>query len=401
VLAAHVCRRATDAFAPPSSGLARATPVLLAGTFLATPLFGTTMVDGELLAVPVVLVGLVALVHAYAAGSARARTAWALLAGIAAAAAPLVKQNVLDVLVVATVLVAQRLWHREGRAALQLVVGFVVGAGLAASVCLLWAAQRGTQPGPLWDALVTFRAQAAEVIDQSSNGDSSGRLLLLLAAAAASAAPFVLVALTLRLRRPSAAPARPDLRLSAVALLLWEVVAIGAGGSYWLHYLIGLVPGMVLMAVAAAQRPESWRRTTAATLAAAVFSAAVATIGVAAFRPAWPTDTAIAAYLRSHGTPSDTVVVGFGHPDIVWDSGLRSPYDELWSLPVRVRDPNLTDFRRVLDGPDAPTWVVVSGSSLGTWGVDATSAEKVLAQRYRQQTTIGDYVIYRQRAGAG
>jgi hypothetical protein len=402
LLAGHLCRRATDGIAAPST-LARATPVVLAGTFLATPLFGTTMVNGELLAVPLVLVGLVALVHADGPGSARTRTAWALMAGLAGAAAPMVKQNVVDVVVVAAVLIAQRLRHRQGREALRLGLGVLTGAGLAACACLLWAEQHGTGPGPLWNALVTFRAHAAEVIDHSSNGTSSGRLLLLLAAAGASAAPLLLAALALRLRRPlhPNGRARPDLRLPAVALLLWEVAAIGAGGSYWLHYLIGLVPGMVLLAVAAAQRPESWRRTTTVALAVSVFSAAVTTVGVAASQPADPTDAAVAAYLRAHGTRTDTVVVGFGHPDIVWDSGLPSPYDELWSLPVRVRDPRLADFRRTLTGPGAPTWVVVSGTSLATWGVNATSAQQVLERRYRQQTAIGDYVIYRLRAAAG
>jgi hypothetical protein len=398
LLAGHLCRHATRDVAPPPSTLARATPVVLTGTFLSTPLFGTTMVNGELLAVPLVLLGIVALMHAHGRGSPRSLALCAVAAGAAAAAAPLVKQNVLDVLVVAAVLVAQRLRHRQGRQALLLAVGVVAGAGLTTGNCLLWAEARGTEPGLLWDALVTFRASAAEVIDRSSTGSASGRLVLLVTAAAASAAPFLLVALALRMRRPMPPHGpTPDLRLPAAVLLLWEVVAIGAGGSYWLHYLIGLVPGMALLAVAAAQRPESWRRVTAVALAVAVFSAAVNTVTTATSLPSDPTDSAVAAYLRAHSNPTNTVVVGFGRPDIVWDSGLRSPYDELWSLPVRVRDPRLTDFRHVLAGPDAPTWVVVRGTSLATWGVDATAAERVLERRYRRQTTIGDYVIYRMR----
>jgi hypothetical protein len=76
---------------------------------------------------------------------------------------------------------------------------------------------------------------------------------------------------------------------------------------------------------------------------------------------------------------------------------MRSPYAELWSLPVRVRDPQLVQLTHVLSGRRAPTWVVVNGTSLGTWGVDASAAQNVLEADYRPATTIGAYVIWRQR----
>ena len=50
-----------------ATGRPSAVPVLVAGVFLTTPLFGTGMVNGELLAVPVVLVGLLALVRSWTA----------------------------------------------------------------------------------------------------------------------------------------------------------------------------------------------------------------------------------------------------------------------------------------------------------------------------------------------
>ena len=68
-------------------------------------------------------------------------------------------------------------------------------------------------------------------------------------------------------------------------------------------------------------------------------------------------------YLRDHAAATDGVVVGFGHPDIVAGSGLTSPYENLWSLPVRVRDPHLAELRDVLAGPDHPHWVVVAGKA--------------------------------------
>jgi hypothetical protein len=371
-------------------------PVVIAGVFLATPLFGTAMVNGELLAVPVALAGVYALVRACIA-SERAAVGWGLAAGLAAAAAPLIKQNVLDVLVVAAVLVAPMLRGRERRRALVIAATVLAGAGIGTGACLVWAETRGTEPSLLWDAVVTFRRDAMVVIQQSSTAPTSARFLALLSALALSGAPLVLVVLALRTRGPvPACGARlPDLRLAAGGLLLWELLAVGAGGSYWLHYLIGLVPGLVLLAIAAVQRPPSLQRITTAVIGAAGLSALVATVGSATTSPLFSNDARVSSFLRAHSTSSDSVVVGFGHPNIVYDSGLHSPYDLLWSLPVRVLDPDLRHLTVLLRGALAPTWVVVDGSSLATWGVDARTAERVLDARYSPDVNFGPYVVWR------
>src|SRR3954451_8161422 len=80
----------------------RSAPVLTAGTAavcVATPLFGGTVVDGELLGVPFVMAGLLAFVAAAASRSQGRALALALAAGSAGALAVLVKQSLLDVLV--------------------------------------------------------------------------------------------------------------------------------------------------------------------------------------------------------------------------------------------------------------------------------------------------------------
>jgi len=379
-----------------ATGRQTVVPVVVTGTFLATPLFGTGMVNGELLAVPLVLAGLVALLHAWTSAGRRA-LAWAALAGAAAAAAPLVKQNVVDALVVTGVLVLQGLRSATRRHTLALAAAVLAGAALATVGCLLWAEARGTEPSLLWDAVVTFRGQAAAVINSSSSDSTFQRFLHLVAAAAMSGAPVLLVVMVLRLRRRTEAGGAPDLRYPALVLVLWELAAVGAGGSYWLHYLIGLVPGLTLVSIAAAQRPLVLRRWTAAVVALTCVSAGVATAIAADNIPRYASDAAVAAYLRAHGRPGDTVVVGFGHPDIVWDSGMRSPYDLLWSLPVRVRDPRLQQLTQLLSGPQAPTWVVVDGTSLATWGVDATTAQTVLDERYRPAAAAGAYEIWKLR----
>jgi hypothetical protein len=307
----------------------------------------------------------------------------------------LVKQNVVDGLVVAGVLVLQDLRVGNRRRTLALATAIGTGAALSTLVCLLWGEVHGTEPTMLWDAVVTFRGEATAVINSSSTDSTFHRFLELIGAAALSGAPVLIVVMLLRLRGKPAAPGPPDLRYPALLLLLWELVAVGAGGSYWLHYLIGVVPGLVVLCVAAAQRPGRLRRWTVGAVGFACLSAGIATVTAAVNVPLYSADAAVATYLRSHGTPKDTVVVGFGHPNIVWDSGLQSPYPQLWSLPVRVRDPLLLHLSRVMSGPRAPTWIVVNGSSLATWGVDATAAQAVLDKRYRPAATIGDYEVWR------
>jgi hypothetical protein len=105
-------------------------------------------------------------------------------------------------------------------------------------------------------------------------------------------------------------------------------------------------------------------------------------------------DAAVVDYLRAHAQAGDSVVVAFGHPNIVHDVGMASPYSELWSLPVRVRDNRLVDLTAVLDGVSRPTWVVVSGAGLATWGVEVDTAQAHLEERYERVASIEGYVIY-------
>ena len=101
------------------------------------------------------------------------------------------------------------------------------------------------------------------------------------------------------------------------------------------------------------------------------------------------------AWLDAHVQPGDTGMVAFGGANILRATGLSSPYPDLWSLPVRVHDPELTDLGSLLSSPERPTWLIVAGTSLGTWGVDATAADRIMAEHYSAATTAGDWTIYR------
>ena len=352
---------------------------LAATAFLGTPLFGTRIVDGELLASPLVLAGLAALL----ASSGRPRAPAAglrVVAGALGAAAFLVKQSMLDVFVVAAVLVVDDVRRRGVRSAGVLLLAVVAGA-LGTTVAVVAAAQsRGTTGSGLWGAVVTFRFAADSLLGFSAPRLSGLVRPVVLSGAIAVAG--VAAGACLAGRNESCAPRLPW-RTAALVLCAWELVAVLAGASYWSHYLVGLVPGLVLLVAVACRTPGRVARGILAATLGYVALAATVSWSEHASEPSAPgADQRAATYVRDHARPGDTVVVAFGHADIVHDSGLGSPYAYLWALPAFVRDPRLLRLDRLLVSRSAPggslpvaTWR--SGGDPGScWSTSSTATTR-------------------------
>lgn len=374
----------------------RSGPVMGAATALVlldTPLFGALVVDGEMLAVPFVLAGLCCIIRASHPGISRR---WWLLAGCSAMAAGLVKQSLLDVFALAAAVLVWRLVRVSRRAAI--VDGLVFAAGalvvLGASLAVAWL--HGTAPAGIWDAVVVFRGEASDVIATHASPATGHRARLLAWRWLASGAPILLA---VALIRKIGQPQHTDLPLGwlAGALLGWEALGVVAGGSYWPHYLIGTVPGTVFVLARALAGGASVRRYVAALSACAVSLLVVLGYLLVTGPHRTPGVPEVEAWLDAHARDGDTGVVAWGHPEILANAGLHSPYRELWSLPVRVRDPELRELTRVLRGPDRPTWFVVGGPDLTSWGIDASRAQPVLDARYIEEEQIGRWRIFRVR----
>jgi hypothetical protein len=379
--------------AAPTSGIVAVLPAATAAVFVATPLFGGTVVNGELLGLPFVLAGIAAALASLRTPDRTSALVWAGAAGAAGATAFLVKQSILDVFVfVLAVAIARR-----RPAGVRLVAGVVCGAAVTTAV-VLWAADvRGTGAADLWHAVVTFRGEASSVIARSATATTAGRLAGLLLALLGSGAVLLAGALAWAARRrlrpaPGSGDLGIDLRWPAVVLLGWEAFAVLAGGSYWLHYLMGVVPGLVALAAAAAQRRPKLGAFAAAYGIAAVST--VAAVGWVVVNPIDRPEAPVITYLADHARPGDTGVVAFGGANILEAAGLESPYPYLWSLPVRVRDPELLELAAVLAGPEPPTWLVVSGVSLKSWGIDDAAAEQYVDARYDLAARAGRFTIY-------
>jgi hypothetical protein len=379
---------------------------VVAAVFLSTPLFGTAEVNGELLATPLVLSGVVVLVASLRASAPTSVCTWAFLAGVLGISAALVKQNLLDVFVfaaVVTIIGARPRFRRGVRPdVVSRAIACVAGAVVALAVALWFAALHGTPPAGLWDALVVFRLDAITLIRSSASEETNRRLIGTVLSFVLSGAALVAVTSVVALRRPvdSASRRELDLRAAAVAVLAWEGVAAALGGSYWLHYLIALVPGLVLVTVT--RPPAGDRRTTAASWSlglAAASTLAVALWGVA-HPPTAGADQKVSDYIAQRAQAGDSIVVAYGHPNLIEATGLSSPYPFVWSLPARVSDPRAATLTRVLRGSRAPAWVVVGGASLGTWGIDPAMAQRVLDADYLPVAVVGDWHVFRHRSPA-
>lgn len=387
LLAHHLGRSVTRDLSP--------WPATLALALVALPFGGGLEVNGELIAAPLVLLGLVAALRAINEPERDRRWWMWVAAGALGAAAAMVKQNFLDVLVFSTVLILVNAWSQQGtpgllRRATAELTAVGLGAAAAGTAIVLGALTRGTTPAGLWDAIVVFRFDASKVIASSATSATDVRLQDLLLAMCASGS----VALILLFAAHVARQWRQPLVMATAALLAWELFGVLAGGSYWLHYLVGLLPGLVLAVALVVSRTGLLGRAARTVVSYAAATALVTAPAALLLSPASHEVPPAASWLKQHAQPGDTATLLYGAPNILQSAGLSSPYAQLWSLPIRVRDPDLAQLESVLRGPDAPTWLLAS-HDLETWGVSPTRAFAVVTARYESVTTVDGYTVYR------
>jgi hypothetical protein len=312
----------------------------------------------------------------------------------------MVKQNFIDVYVFALVAFAVMWGRREGT--LRVFLGFVAGSVAALIAVVASAVIRGSFITGLWEAVVTFRFHATSLIGFEI-GDSRAERISVPTAAVVFSGAAALLALTVVMVHTTHGRQHPRvgrLALPATAMATWEIAAVVLGGSYWLHYLTGLVPGVVLLVILAGSLER--RRVL---LTTGVALAGVANACIWAYRIADPPqareDARVAAYLRQHAQPDDGLLVGFGHPNVYVDAELRGTYPYMWSLPTRVNDPELQLAKQVLSGPDSPRWFVVHEDTPVYWEKDARAARRYVEANYVRHRAVGEWHVWERRPAAG
>lgn len=341
------------------------------------PLVGVGTATGELLGLPLVLGGVVLALRSVQQRDRWHAVALAALAGASGGTAICVKQSLGGGLVFTGVLlVAATVLGRLGpRRLVATLVAAGVGAAVPALLCLGWAVGAGVEPDTLWYAAATFREDASVVLATQPVGaplDRAGVLVL-----AALAAGLVLVVGGFVVHAPGEWSDDPTVTSAVAAMLAADLAALVVSGSYWRDYLYALVPSTALAAALLARRRPSRRGTAmrgAVTLSAV--STVVCTVGWGALQvsgaQAYPErDTALG--LRAAAEPGDTLTVFGGRADVQLGSGMTSPYEHLWSLPMRTLDPDLARLRALVVSPERPTWLV-EWVDFGTWTPEAGTA---------------------------
>ena len=327
----------------------------------------------ESLGVPFVMVSCWLSLEALHARPGRTRNLYALGSGVAGALAIGMKQNLIGGAVFGVVLLAVAL--RTRRLSLS-EAGTVAGAavtGFAAPLLVVvgWVLATGVELHTLWETLYGFRGEAFQVIQDGSMAAPMQRLGELITLFVVTGIAVVLAWFVGGFR--AALTTHPEASVAALVMVLLDILGLLLGGSYWTPYLTALFPGaLVAVAVMTSAAHPVARRGMQVVVIACVASLVVScldwTVGHLQGRTA-PTANYVGHAIAESARPDDTIVVLYGRADVVLASGLRSPYEHLWSLPARTLDPGLDQLRALLVSDDAPTWVV-AWTALNSWDID-------------------------------
>ena len=369
---------------------------VVTAALMCSPALAADQADGEMFALIFVTGSIVAVLKGRQALGRGAVHGYGMLAGALAATAPLVKQNFLDAFVFAAVLLVVTARRDQGRRAQVVVLagGFGAGALIPLAVMAAWVLLEGVEPQLVWSDLVTFRAQAADVLASSHRSAPLQRAqALVLVAVVSSAVPIIVVWSAWLLRRPR--PLRAE-HWALLALVGWSTIGIAAGGSYWLHYLQAAVPGVALAAGLVIADRHTWR---SPMRVLALWAVGVSLVGVIATALVYQT-TARAWYpqligwwVAASAEEGDTIVVAYGNPQVVEAADLATPYPYLWSLQMRTLDPEQRQLERLLAGPSPPTWFVVL-NGVNSWDIDDDSRlRELLDERYEPAAEICGYEV--------
>ena len=367
--------------------------------FASSVLLEAQTLDGELIAATFVAVSVAALLHAVGVSSSRNQLVLlGVLAGVTASAAVLMKQNFVDAFVFAAVLLAagvatrtNRLTYRP-RTVLTIAGAFAAGATVPLVLAAAWASSQAGL-GALGYAMYGFRSDATAVMANWSWAAPERRLDLL-AHAAVQSGLLVLLVLVVVVHRARLRHVDP-LAWAIAATLGLEVFGVLAGGNFWLHYLIALIPMVALTAGLSVNRPTPlWRWTRVLIVACAAATAWQSP--VAAISSVHQPDAAYTTgrWIAASAEPGDTLVVPYTHANVISASGLTPGYPYSWSLPVRTLDPKLDLLTRTLSGPAAPSWVV-PWDPADTWGLDPGGrVDAALSAHYRPVSAVCGHTVW-------
>jgi hypothetical protein len=310
-------------------------------------------------------------------------------AGLVGMSAALVKQSFVcglafGLAVVLTAAVSRQLtWPRAVRG----LAALGAGAATAVAGVLLWAVLHGIDLADLWFAVVEFRVLAADVTASTGMSASAHRVDTLMTAFLASGLVLFVVLFSVAAPELVRSPRTRPHAVGVAVVLGIALVSVVAGGSWWRHYLVQLVPFAVLTAVLLTGTRQRWARSARVVVLVTAACSLVATAAGAYAEDSPEQQVRVGRYLAAAAEPEHTGLVTWGHPEVLLYARLTSPYPYLWSLPARTLDRDLEQLLRVVRGPRPPTWIV-QWRSFESWdGRGHRRLARAVEQRYRMVAT--------------
>ena len=387
---------------------------LLTAAFLVTPQIDATAVKGEILGVPLILASCLLSLRALRQRSVLA----AGVAGLVAMTAVGLKQSLVGGLVFGGVLLFVALLTKQlaGKDVLRMAGAALLGAAIPVAATIGWALAVGVKLSTLEYAVIGFRSDASAVILSQSNEANIERAWSLVELFATTGMVLVLVWGLVRL--PGALRRATPPTVAVLVMLVVDATVLCLSGSFWAPYLFTLIPPLVMLWACvrvvnlpheddvALDRPArgTWFPRVETVL---VSACVISTLGTLVAWPVtvWhngspPRQYEVGRAIAEVAAPDDTLVVYGGRADLQWASGLDSPYEHLWSLPMRTMDPELATLRALLEGPDAPEWFVGVVTPQAWDGLGERGIADVLAERYEDAGTWCGGIVVRRLAGA-
>ncbi len=318
------------------------------------------------------------------------QTRFVFAAGVAAMSAVLVKQSFLDAGFAGVVFVAvSAASNRAVR--LRWPAAYVAGAAIPLVVVLVWLAAARVSVSYFAYTMFGFRLDLLHTLADSSLPLHVRFRQLEEPAWDAGLAPVIVAAMVgfVALRRDRV------LLVTFAAWLAAAAVGVLGGGSYFVHYLIELVPVSCVAAAVAIANAGTQTRVAmlGACTAVALTSAHDGRVYVAQ-HPLHRREVVVAHYVRDHAQPGDTQYVMYARPNVLYYAGLPSPYPYAWSLMVRSMPGARAQLQRLLGSTRRPTWLV-QWHDPDRWQLDpGDRMDRLLARGYRLAAIVCGHPIY-------
>lgn len=359
---------------------------LVAAAYSSTYAFSSHVMNERLLGAALVTASCAVTLSVSAAAGHRGGFGRSVVAGVLAALPMLVVQSFADGLLFGLVLLGVSAWRGglpRRTAGLALAGGAVgaaaVAAGLAAAVALspmTWS--------QLWFQ-ARFRVEASRVAADAVGDMPAERFDTLVALLAMSGVLLLVGGLLLGWRGVRADPVLMPAWCAVTAMLVVDAAGMVGGADYWPDYPLQAIPALALGAALVAPSPRGVGvPVRLGAVVAAVSAVGAIWLGQQLPRLGTPAEEdTVGRWIGASAAPDDTALVLFGKANVLTSAQLTTPYPYLWSLLTRTLDPDLVLLVEVLEGPEAPTWVV-QWHDLKTWRLDAAGqVSRVLASRYR------------------